>query len=641
MFKLESNRLKREFKISNNTFYASQIQNKYSDMSLVPDGNSSEFVVYFEDGTQFSSKRLPVVSSSEENGRLRFDFAENMGVAVSVEYWIHEDKNTICKQLTISQSNDAVIESVLLENIGIVNSKTHFSVDVVDGSEIPPYQAMLGQPFYIDSLFFGCEFPASDNRIIHGTGQIRYYIGKNLKEDFRCPVTVMGGAKDNTLVEVHKAFFDYIDFISVKRDLRFQYNSWFDNMERINEESVKSLFISVYEALKKHNAPQLDAYVIDEGWADNKAKFWQVNNKAFPNELKDISALVGTFGSSFGLWLSPRGGYKYCKKFAKKINKAGNGYFNEASNDICIGSKKYIDNLCVYLTQKIKELSVDYLKLDGFSLQPCNNPQHDHCVGGENDMYFVTQMWHRWISLFEQLRSINSDLFINMTCFVNPSPWWLQWVNALWLQNSSDIGFAENIEEQPQLEAEITYRDSRYYDCVIRRSCSLPLNAIYNHEPIYGKAANVQYNDEEFKKYLYWCAIRGQALNELYFSPDMMNDEKWEAFAEVASFQKNNFHILRNASFIGGCPEENNIYGYVSWTEEGEGIIALRNPTDEKTSLTITFNKLMGVPESFEGARCENIYCFSPFETPRLFSYNEKLDLTIHSFEIMIFKFTK
>ena len=47
MFKLESKRLKREFKIVNDNFFASQILNKYSNMSFVPDGNGSEFVVRF------------------------------------------------------------------------------------------------------------------------------------------------------------------------------------------------------------------------------------------------------------------------------------------------------------------------------------------------------------------------------------------------------------------------------------------------------------------------------------------------------------------------------------------------------------------------------------------------------------------
>ena len=106
-------------------------------------------------------------------------------------------------------------------------------------------------------------------------------------------------------------------------------------------------------------------------------------------------------------------------------------------------------------------------------------------------------------------------------------------------------------------------------------------------------------------------------------------------------FQKENYHILKNAVFIGGNPEENNIYGYFSWTEEGEGIIALRNPTDEKTSLTVTLNKLMCVPESLSDVRRVNIYCKSYPEFSQTFSYNDKLDLNLHPFEIMIFKFVK
>ena len=640
MFKLESKRLKREFKIANNTFYASQIHNKISDMNFVPDGNSSEFLLYMEDGTQFSSKRLPVVSSSEENGRLRFTFAENKGVSVTVEYWAHADGNSLCKQLTITQSDDAVINAVLLENFDIVNSKTHFGVEVTEGSEIPPYHAMLGQPFFIDSLFFGSEFPATDNRILHGRGQIKYFIGRNVK-NFKCPVTVIGAAEDNTLVAVRKAFFEYLDFISVPRALRFQYNCWYDSMRNIDENGIKSLFTNVYEELKSHNAPALDSFVLDDGWQNFKTKFWGANKKAFPNELKDISALVGTFGSGFGLWISPRGGYKNPKKAAKAIQKGGFGYINSESQDICVGSKKYIDNLADFLLEKTKELSINSLKLDGFSLAPCKNEKHDHAVGGDNDMFYITELWENWIGLFEKLRSANSELFINMTCYVNPSPWWLQWVNSIWLQNSSDIGFSENIEEQSQLDSEITYRDGRYYDCVINRAASLPLNAIYSHAPIYGKTAKVKYSDKEFEKYILWCAARGQALNELYISPDMMNEEKWSALSSAMHFQKDNYHILKNASFIGGNPEENNIYGYVSFTEEGEGIVALRNPTDEKTPLTLTFNKLMGVSENFQNTKCETVYLTTALDTGGYFSYNEKLDITLQPFDIIILKFTK
>lgn len=644
MFKLESNRLKREFKIANSNFFASQILNKYSNMSLVPDGNGCEFIVKLQDGNEFSSKGLTVVESSEENNRLRFVFEQCLGIRVTLEYWIHDDKNTICKQLTLDQYDDSVVDYVILENIGIINSKTHFSVDTMEDKEIKGVYASLGQPFYIDSLFFGCEFPATDNRIIHGAGQIKYYIGKQIGKGYQCPVTVMGAAIDNSSVGVQKAFFEYIDFISQPTYLRFQYNSWYDGMLKIDEEGVRNAFSQVSKGLSFHNAPKLDAYVVDDGWNDYKAKFWSFNKKRFPNGLINISADCKKMGSSVGMWLGPRGGYNGEYSFAKRIQRGKNGYANKSGREICIASKTYLDNLQEFLINTVSENDLTYLKLDGFCRGVCKDSSHDHITGGEDEMYFVTEMWQRWIRLFEAVRHArecdNRTLWINMTCYVNVSPWWLQWVNSIWLQNSNDIGFAKNIEDQPQVESEITYRDARYYDTVCTRANQIPLKNLYNHEPIYGKSANVDYTDEEFDKYIHWCTVRGQALNEIHLSYEMMSDGKWASLAKAMRFQKENYGILQNATYIGGNPEENNIYGYISWEETGNGIIALRNPTDESAALTLNINKLMGAPENLENAKIISIYNRSMPITDQRLSYGSKLDLTLHPYELIILKIT-
>lgn len=641
IFKLESNRIKREFKITDGGFFASQILNKYSGMSLVPDGNGTEFVVHFADGSEFSSKRLAVEDSYWNDNKLCVVFMERCGVVVKLEYWVHNDGNTLCKQLTLSQNTDAVIDYVILENIGIINSKTHFSVDVVDGSEIPAYQTILGQPFYIDSLFFGCEFPATDNRIKHGSGRVKYYVGKSVGTDFACPVTVIGAGEDNTLNAVKKAFFEYIDSISQNVDLHFQYNSWFDYMRDINEQNLLESFKKVHDKLEQFGAPKLASYVVDDGWQNEKAGFWTYNLKKFPNEVKPIVDLCKEMDSHFGMWLGPRGGYLKQDKVARRIQRAGNGYYNKDAYETCVASQKYVDKLADFFVEQTQKYDMNYWKFDGFALKPCHNAKHDHAVGGENDMYFVTDLWHKWINVYNRLREVKPDIWINMTCYVNVSPWWLQWVNSMWVQNSADISFADNYNDQLQVDAEITYRDGRYYDCVCTRALQFPLKGIYNHEPVYGNCAKVNYTDEEFEKFIYWHAVRGQALNELYISESMMSDAKWKSLADVMNFQKDNYHILKNASFIGGNPVENNIYGYVAWTEDGEGIVALRNPSKEKTSMTLTFNKLMGAPECLSNAWCENVYSKSIPLSDKLYSYNDKMDLTLNPFEIVIFKFTK
>ena len=300
------------------------------------------------------------------------------------------------------------------------------------------------------------------------------------------------------------------------------------------------------------------------------------------------------------------------------------------------------------MIEQTEKYGVSCWKLDGFALEPCENEKHDHLCGGKYDMYYVNEQWHRFVDVFKRYRASGekaAQAWINLTCFVNPSPFWLQWVNSVWIQNSDDIGFAENQEDQSRLDAEITYRDARYYDAFVKRGYQFPLYAVYNHEPIYAKNAGgkkpLEYSDEEFERYLFWCAVRGAALNEMYLSPEMMNDEKCASLSKVMKFQRENYGILKNAQFIGGDPEENNVYCFVSFSKEGEGIIALRNPTDEEAPLTLTLNRLMGAPETLENVRRENVYCKSLAENDKVYSYNDKLSVTLHPFEMIIFKLTK
>lgn len=645
MFRLESKILQREFKVHEDNLYASQIRNTLSNMDLIPDGNSVEFLFHFTDGSEFSSKGLKVCSQKNDNGRLSFTFEEKEGITVTMSFWAGQDGNTLKKQISFVQKSDKVIDYILLEHIGIINSKTHFCVpNDIEGKELNGAHSALGQPFYIDSLFFGCEFPATENSIVYGIGQVKYYFGKCINGRFDCPVTVVGGAKSNTMADVQKAFFNYIDDIAAPCKFRVQYNSWYDHMLNIDADNIEKSFFEVEKHLSSNGIAPIDAYVVDDGWNDYKSGFWSFNKK-FPNQFYDVSDMTKRFSSDFGMWLGPRGGYNAQNKFAKRIEKSGFGSYNAQAFDICVADKTYHKNVRDFILKCTKEFDIDYWKFDGFCLAPCTNPKHNHAVGGENDMYFITEMWHGWIEIFKAVRKLRQaqgkSIWINMTCYVNPSPWFLQYVNSIWLQNSNDIGFADNLELQSQLDRETTYRDARYFNLLCTRAIQIPNKYLYNHEPIYGTCAKVNYTDEEFEKYLYFNACRGQALNELHLSYSMMNKSKWRTLANVIRWQKSNYDILQNVSFIGGNPEENNIYGYFGWNEKGDGIIALRNPTDEKTPITLTLNKLMGCPENLSHVQRYNVYNIGASESFDSYSYGDKIDMTLKPFEVKIFQFGK
>lgn len=646
MFRLESKTLKREFKIIEGNLYSSQIINTTSKMQFIPDGNGSEFFIQFADGDELSSKGLTVTESAEKDGRLYFKFQETFGTTVAMTYRIAKDGSTIEKQLIIKQREPKVIDYIALENMGIINSKTSFTVPEVE-TEINEYYSNLGQPFYIDSLFFGCEFPATKNGIFHGRGQILYYLGKSAVETLVCPATVIGGASSNLLVDLKSAFLKYIESISLPSPFRVQYNTWYDKMLNIDTDFVQSAFYNMEHQLSSRGVHPLDAYVMDDGWNNYSSSFWSINKKKFPNGLLDISQTAKNIGSELGLWLSPRGGYNFTRKFAKKIENAENGFYNSEADDICVASKKYLDKLEQFFVSTTKENDVSYWKIDGFCLYPCLNSSHDHITGGDHNMYVVTEMWQRWIEIFKSIRNVRKKqkkaMWINITCYAFPSPWWLQYVNSIWLQHSNDIGFAKNYpeDEQAQVDAEMTYRDSVYYDFLCRRSLQFPVANIYNHEPIYGNEAHLDYNDDEFEKMLFWNACRGQALNELYISSNLMNAEKWRSLAKVLAWQRLNHHILKNAMFLGGDPAENNVYCYASWTEDGEGVIALRNPTNESAPLTLTLNKLMGCPETLEAVHRYNVYNMTGAESEELYNYNDKIKMTLKPFEIKILQFGK
>lgn len=93
-----------------------------------------------------------------------------------------------------------------------------------------------------------------------------------------------------------------------------------------------------------------------------------------------------------------------------------------------------------------------------------------------------------------------------------------------------------------------------------------PAAHLYNHEPCYAlrnrnlaKKTNapVTFTDEQFRTYLRRCMMRGSGLAELYFSPAMMDGEKWKIAAQELSLAERNFDTLSASRFFGGSPAAN------------------------------------------------------------------------------------
>ena len=226
-------------------------------------------------------------------------------------------------------------------------------------------------------------------------------------------------------------------------------------------------------------------------------------------------------------------------------------------------------------------------------------------------------------------------LFINATCYVNLSPWLLQWVNTIWVQDSGDTGQAGTGERHQQ---KITYRDNVYYNLFKVNQVQFPLKNIYNHDPIYGVSDGSSATTEDFRDFLFSNSVRGTAFWELYYSPSIMDDEKWKVNADALEFAETNSHILEKAKLFGERPTQG-VYGYSCWDGD-EGIVSFRNPTEEEKEYTLELTDMVGVPKSVKDIKGNQVLPYVVGDSSTV-SYGDTLTVKLAPYETRIFQYGK
>ena len=610
------------------------------------------------------------------------------------------------------------------EHLNIKGAKNTWTIPTDKGGVVAMdmEKSILGQPFYAEGMFFGSEFPETDTQIVPGDndaklGRSRYWTGKNFADFKRdnqltkdgkyvswqtvCGASHSDGSDRNV---VQADFYSYINQISKPSDFRIQYNSWFDNMMFIDDQNIIESFLAVDKHLNETGVRPIESYVVDDGWnqyrktADqylegddlrrngsvdgkdglNHEGFWQFNNK-FPNGLTPSSSLVQKLGSDFGVWIGPRGGYNYQGNLAGIIADAGNG--SAAGGSIDVADQRYVSKFQDMAVKWMKDYRVNYWKWDGFA----DSGQYDtfakgdgavgydeghhHMFGGPNGYYHSTDLWEKWIDLFEQVwktadeEQINK-LWISLTCYVNPSPWFLQWSNSVWMQCTADRGERTNGVIDDKMNAMLTYRDGAYYDFVKNHDFQFPMANIYNHDPIYGKEGTGITADsmdgEQFRNYLYMMGTRGTAFWELYYSDSIFNDEKYLINADFLKWEEENFDMLRNAKWVGGNPSstatlasgthdaagKQEAYGFAGFNNAGdEGIISMRNPAAQPLELSFTLDSGIGCKAAGEyKVVLDHVYTEGDKKAapaPKTVKHGQAVKMTLQPGEVQVWHLSK
>lgn len=658
IYSLENKYLSKDINIENGKIVYSGSVNRLSGSELSRKKDCTEFILYFKGGlfSKYTVKSTDLTVSDA----VFLDYISVKLLTVCFEpYSVRGNRFKVKLRYTLGKNNafcrkyieiyaenpesKLILDRVDLESMSFPENLRTWQLPEQKNSHISGFLMSVGQPVYVDSFYYGCEFPITRNRIEDGKVVISSYIGRALGEftgnrPYISYHAVFGVSENDTFATVQKAFYSYIRSISKPIKLRLQYNSWYDNMLNIDIQNITESFLSIDKGLTTHGTKPLDSYVMDDGWNDYAADFWKFNNK-FPNGLADFRDLSENLGSRFGLWLGPRGGYTNDTiKFARKIEKGGNGYVNKAAHDICVGSKKYVDRTADMLLDFVGEYNLNYFKLDGFAQRACKNKKHDHRTGGYEDMYFFTDVWEKWIAFFRTVYGFYNDFWINLTSYAPPSPWFLQWCNSLWMQISNDHGMEG--EKSCDKDRLLTYRDSRYYDFYNIRQFQVPQFALYNHDPIYGKDAKVKMTDDEFREYLFTMAMRGTCFWELYYSHTLFNDAKWRINHSVLTFIEDNMDILSNSVIFGTDPADGGVYGYSCFGAD-EGIVCLRNSTSEKKSYTLVLDEKIGVERGLCNARATVILPYTVVQSDRVYSYGDSMEVELDGFETKIFHYNK
>lgn len=568
---------------------------------------------------RYASKENMLLQSIDEKGYVLFCEEGNFKIHVS---YFSKDTGVLYKKVSLKAQEDIFVEYIDLQTMDCKDIKYVWQAPFAGKTYLPQSIARLGQPLYLGDMFFGLESPVGENTIINGNAYCRYNTGRKLSEvcdnfDYELPLQVAGaGSKDN-FVAMRKAFFEYIEKISRPFKFRIQFNSWYDNMLDITPERIQTSFMQVYEGLKNTGLRPLDCYVVDDGWTEyKKPVFWQFNDK-FKDGFNNEAKLTKSLESKFGVWFGPRGGYtSQTIKFARLLKKIGY-HVNTRSRDICTADKRYIEDLCQRMAEFCQKYNVDYFKIDGFAKAPCKKSDHNHPKAKGEGLAFYTYFWEEWLKGFEKIRKVQPDVCLNITSYVHCSPWFLKWVDFIWMNNASDMGYTGKGND---LSMCLNYRDERYRNFYEERQFQFPACHMYNHEPCYAlknynvskpwqKDKPVIYTDEEFATYLKACMMRGSGLIELYFSPALMNKEKWQITSDILKWAEKNFDLLSTSQFFGGRPDKGEVYGYYAF-RNGKNIIMVRNSGDKEVSYEfdlLGIGKIKGELKPFEIRFMENL----------------------------------
>ena len=363
------------------------------------------------------------------------------------------------------------------------------------------------------------------------------------------------------------------------------YNSWYDigYFNKYTEADALGAIAAFGIELVQRRNVTLSSFLFDDGWDDPRT-LWGFG-PGFPDGFTRVRAAAARWGAAPGVWLSPWGGYGQPKQDRLAYGRA-QGFETNAGGFALSGPTYYrrFHDTCVRF---IEQYGVNQFKFDGTGNAASAFP------GSIFDSDFDAA-----ITLIGDLRTLEPDLYVNLTTGTYPSPFWLRYADSIW-RGGEDHDFAGVGSPRQRW---ITYRDADTRANVVGRGPLYPLNALMLHGLIYARRARQLDGDPQgdFRSEVRSYFGTGTQLQEMYITAALLSHDDWDDIAECARWSRRRAGTLVDTHWVGGDPAHLEPYGWASWSREG-AILVLRNPAARAQSITLDPAAALELPPDAEG----------------------------------------
>ena len=665
-FIIENNSLSRTIKITDGKIHTSSLTNKVSGKELIPQ-NDIEFKLRISEGTDIEGKDIELTSADFELKKVLKDSPtelviqvqnETHQLVIDVHYELNESDFYMNKYLSIQSAKEVTLERIDIETIALEDIYQPYKMKQITAWGPSKWRPGLGQPLFTSesASFWGTEFPASYNFVENKTASCGYLWGKQITAGatYISYKSVFGVGDDPKYIQ--ESFFEYIDQKRIRPlRLQVQYNSWFDFGQRVTKETFANSVNKVSQELNTdRGVPPFRAFVIDDGWQNSHIdwsdKAWKVNKK-FDTDFSTSFKTVKNAKSELGLWLSP--GCNFGARPAVPIMREKG--LEALDEYMSLAGPKYMQ----LLEDRMLELTtqgVTYFKLDGIfghlnrrefdlngsdygiptmkqldtkGFKPADKRLNDSKFD-ELKTYYLVAGTERLMEIFEKQHKVNPEVYIVISNGAYLSPWWLMYIDAVWMINAGDAAGGSNRTQ------ELVYRDGVYYDTWVKEKTQFPINSVFNHEP---KKTKTGESIKQFSEYLWMNLSRGTGFIELYVKTQKLSESDWDVMADGLKWAHKVFPYFKYSRMHGGNPKENEVYGYTGWNKDG-GFASFHNPSDKLQIYTFKLDRAFGTITKADyklSSPLPNVVDLAD----KTFSKGDRIEITLAPGEVKILEFNQ